>query len=472
MAFLEKLQAAAWGWPTVAALMTVGLWLSANTGFIQVRRFLPAMRACLGRLFKKGGGPETSAFEAVCTALAGTVGTGNIAGVAIALSMGGPGALFWMWVSMAVGMGLKYCEIALALRFREKRGGEYVGGPMYTVKNGLGEKFLPLAVVFSAAGVLAGLGVGNMTQMAGIVSLGGAKSPKALLPLALGMAVAVAVTCRGGAKGRGRTAALLVPFMAGMYVLGALAVILTHLEALPGALRDILRGAFGWGPAIGGSVGAGVSEAMRWGVRRGLVSNEAGLGSSPIAHASAQAEDPAQYALMGIFEVFVDTGVICTLTGLMVLTSGVPIPRGAPAGAALCTRALGTVFGFRAAGIFMALAMALFAFSSIVGWSLYGERCAQFLAGERGGEVYRLIYPAVTFVSAFVSLPAVVALGDSLNVFMMLPNLVSLVLLTPELRRLTGRDAPSASRRCPRPPGKARPRRRWPGTSPPPPRQP
>lgn len=452
----------------MAALIAAGLWLSFNTGFIQIRKFLPAMRSCLARIFKKGEkGPGTSAFEAVCTALAGTVGTGNIAGVAIALTMGGPGALLWMWVSMAVGMGIKYCEIALALRYREKKNGEYVGGPMYTIKNGLGERFLPLAVSFCVFGAAAGLGVGNMTQMAGVVSLNAVKSPEILPFAAVGMALAVAVTCRGGAEGRGRTAALVVPFMAGIYVLGTLAVILAHLDALPGVLAEVCQGAFGWGPAVGGTVGAGMSRAMSWGVRRGVFSNEAGLGSSSIAHASANAGDPGEYALMGIFEVFVDTGVICTLTGLMLLTSGVKLAYGVPGGAAYCAAALATVFGRRVSEGFMGVSMALFAFSSIVGWSLYGERCVQFLWGDRGAGVYRLIYPFVTFISAFVSLGAVIAVSDIMNALMMVPNVASLLLLTPELRRVTGRDGPSALCRCPSPPAEAPRPRRWPGISPP-----
>lgn len=468
MAVLQKIQAGLWAWPTVTALILSGVWLSWNTGFIQIRKFRTAMRSSLARMLRKNEkGTGTSAFEAVCTALAGTVGTGNIAGVAIALTMGGPGALLWMWVSMAVGMGIKYCEIALAVRFREKQNGEYVGGPMFTIKNGLGERFLPLAAAFSVFGAAAALGVGNMTQMSGIVSLEAVSSPKVLPLVAVGMAAGVAATCRGGAEGRGRTAALLVPFMAGLYVLGALAVVAAHLDALPGVMAQIVRGALGWGPAVGGTVGAGFTRAMSWGIRRGIFSNEAGLGSSSIAHASARADDPGEYALMGIFEVFVDTGVICTLTGLMLLTSGVTLSRGVPGGAADCAAALATVFGRYAANAFMGVSMALFAFSSIVGWSLYGERCVQFLLGEGGARLYRLLFPFVTFLSAFVSLPAVIAVSDIMNALMMAPNVASLLLLTPQLRLLSGRDAPSASRRCPSPPAQAPRPRQWRGTSPP-----
>ncbi len=466
MAFLRAVQSALWGTPTVAALLLTGLWLSANTGFVQVRRFGDAMRKSFGRLFERSGrGDGTSALEAVCTALAGTVGTGNIAGVVIALTMGGPGAVFWMWVSASVGMGLKYCEIALAVRYREKRDGEYVGGPMYTVKNGLGRRYLPLAVCFCAAGAAAGLGVGVMTQVAGVMSLNGADRPGATVLIGLGMAAAVAVTCRGGAAGRGRAAAVLVPVMAGLYVLGTLTVIAAHIRALPGAVLSILRGAFRPASAVGGAAGSAAS----WGIRRGLFSNEAGLGSSPIAHASASAGDPGEYALMGIFEVFVDTFLICTLTALAVLCSGVELPRGVPGGAGCVSAALATVFGARASDAFMAVSVSLFALSSIVGWSLYGERCVLFLLGPRAAEGYRLLFPFVTFLSAFVGLPAVILFGDIMNALMMGPNLLSLLLLTPELRRLAGRAAPSASGRCPSPPaGAPRP---LPGRGNPPPRR-
>lgn len=453
MAILQKLQSLVWGGPTVAALIFSGLWLSAGTGFVQLRRFGQAMRECVGRLLKKrAGNGGTSAFEAVCTALAGTVGTGNIAGVAVALTMGGPGAVFWMWVAAAVGMGIKYCEIALAVRYRERRNDEYVGGPMYYIKNGLGERFMPLAVCFCVFGAAASFGIGNMTQMTGILTLKGADSPGVLPVIGIAMASAVALTCRGGAKGRGRTAALIVPVMAGIYVLGALAVIIAHIDALPAALTAIFRGAFTVNAAAGGAAGVGARQAVSWGFRRGLFSNESGLGSSPIAHASAEAGPAGEYALMGIFEVFADTGVICTLTALSILCSGVELRFGVPGGADYCAAALATVFGERISGVFMAVSMSLFAFSSIVGWSLYGERCVDFILGARGAEIYRLIFPCVTFISTFVSLPAVIAVSDIMNALMLVPNVLALLLLTPELRRLACTPGPSASGSCPRPP--------------------
>ncbi len=438
MEILRAVSRAVWGAPTVAALMVCGAYLSWRCGFVQIRHFKTALRLSVGRIFKRGGpGSGTSALEAVCTALAGTVGTGNIAGVAVALTMGGPGAVFWMWVSALFGMGTKYAEITLAVRYRERRGGEYVGGPMYYIKNGLGPGCRWLAVLFAIFGAAAALGVGNVMQTGSILTVTGALGLGPAPAVGAAMALTVLLTCRGGAAGRGRAAAYLVPVMAGVYVLGTLTVIGANLPRLPGALAEIFAGALTPRAAVGGVSGFGAARAMSWGFRRGMFSNEAGLGSSPIAHASADVSSPAEQGLMGIFEVFVDTAVICTLTALAVLTSGVPIRYGVPGGAEYCAAAFAAVFGERASLTFMAAAMALFAFSSIVGWSLYGERCAQFLLGDRAAAVYRLAFAAVTFLGSLAPFTGVLYVCDIMNAMMALPNIPALLLLAPEAGRLT-----------------------------------
>ncbi len=398
--------------------------MSYKCRFVQLRRFGEAIRGTLSRLGGRGGGQGTTTLESLCTALAGTVGTGNIAGVAVALTMGGPGAIFWMWVSAFLGMGLKYAEIALAVKYRESRGGEYVGGPMYTIKNALPRSFYPLAVVFSLGGAVCSFGLGNMMQTGSVLTLlPSLPLPPAVLGAALGLLVLL--SCRGGAAGRGRTASLLVPLMALLYVLSCLGVIFVNFHRLSGAVLSIFKGALGLRPVAGGTAGA----ALSWGLRRGLFSNEAGMGSSPIAHASACAGSPSQQGLTGIFEVFADTLVLCTLTALAVLCSGVETGPGAPEGAGLVCAALSTVYGQTASTVFLGVSMALFAFSSIVGWSLYGERCVEFLAGEGSVPVYRAAFASVTFLSCLLPFPAILELSDTAAFFMMVPNLVSLCLL-------------------------------------------
>ncbi len=428
---LSSIGAALWGAPTVAALLICGLVLSRRAGFVQIRCFGLAIKTSLGRIFRRSASRGASPLEAVCTALAGTVGTGNIAGVAIALSLGGPGAVFWMWVSALVGMGIKYTEIRLAVQYRERRGAEYVGGPMYTVKNGLGKRFAPLAALFAVSGAVASFGVGNMMQVGSILTMTGGDGPVPAWAVCALLAVMVYLTCRGGAAGRGRAAAMIVPAMALLYMAGALTVILVNVNRLPEALASIFTGAF--------SGRAGLGAAMSVGFRRGLFSNEAGMGSSPIAHASADAPDPENQALMGIFEVFVDTILICTLTALMLLTGLPRLEVGTMAGAEACAAALAGVFGERAAGLFMTGAMGLFAFSSIVGWSLYGERCVQFLAGDRAAAAYRLLFAAAALLPAFFRFTAIVGVSDILGFFMLAANMTSLMLLTRRAGQPQGR---------------------------------
>ncbi len=437
---IEKISAVLWGIPTVGVLTLSGIVLSWNEGFIALRRFPLMVRTVFGGITRKSDKSDgVSPFEALCTALSGTIGTGNIAGVVIALSFGGAGAVFWMWVSAFIGMGIKYAEILLAVKYREKINGEYVGGPMYTIKNGLGAKYNALAVAFSFFGMCASFGIGNMMQVGSVMTalenavevfLPGADTGIVFKALA-GTAIAVmcAVSISGGAKGRGRLAAKLIPFMSVIYISGAMAVILRNIKMLPSVFTGILSEAF--------SVKALSGGAIAWGFRRGLFSNEAGLGSSPIAHASANAKSPARQGLWGIFEVFTDTIVICTLTALLILVSGVPIEYGAVAGAELCAAALGTVFGEPLSAIFMAVSMTLFSFSSIVGWSLYGERCAGYLFDAKGERVYRAVFILAVAVSSVADLNVIIRLSDIMNALMIAPNIISLLMLSHVVRRET-----------------------------------
>ena len=420
MEMVERLGDVIWSGPVVVGIAVIAGYVSYRTRFVQVRRLPEAIFR--SGMFARGTGEGTSPFEAVCTALAGTVGTGNIAGVALAISMGGPGAVFWMWVSALLGMGLKYAEICLAVKYRCRVGGEYAGGPMYYIKNGLGRAFGPLAVLFAVFGTLASFGLGNAMQVGSVMAL-----LPGVPPMAVGavMAALVLVTCRGGARGRGRVAALLVPLMAGVYILSCLGVIAANPGRLPEALAAIFTGALRPDAALGGAAGS----ALSWGFRRGLFSSEAGLGSSPIAHASAEAKSPADQGLMGIFEVFADTVVICTLTALAILCSGVRAVRGVPAGAELVLAALREVYGQRASGIFLAAAMGLFAFSSVVSWSLYGEKCAGFLFGPKAAAVYRAVFAAVTLLSPLMAFSQAVAVSDIATFFMLATNLLALALL-------------------------------------------
>lgn len=431
--FFLSLSRAVWGAPMVVLLLAGGLWLSYSSGFVQVRHFSLAMRRSLGGLFRRGGEGGLSPFEAVCTALAGTIGTGNIAGVMIALTLGGPGAVFWMWVSALVGMGTKYAEIVLAMRYRRRRGEGYAGGIMYCIKFGLGRGYGWLAVMFCVFGTLASFGIGNLMQVGSIMTVARRVLPLPAPIIGAAMAAAVYLTLRRGTEGRGRLSAFIVPLMAGIYIFGALAVIGLNIRRLPEALTEIFRGAFSTRAAVWGSAG----EAVSWGFKRGLFSNEAGLGSSPIAHAAVGERNAVEQGFMGIFEVFADTVVLCTLTALMVLCSGVPINYGSAGGAEYCAAALASVFGMRGSDVFMTIFMTLFAFSSIVAWSLYGERCVDYLLDGRGIGVYRAVFSAVTFLGASLGFEAIIGLSDVANALMILPNMTALTLLSPEVRRLT-----------------------------------
>lgn len=438
-----------WGLPAIVCIIGVGLLLSCRTGFVQLRRFGYAFRHIFGRIFSKnqaGDGMMTQ-FQAVCTALAGTVGTGNIAGVAGAIAIGGPGAVFWMWVSALLGMCTKFAEVTLAVHFREyNRRGEVVGGPMYYIKNGLGRGWQWLAVLFAGFGVLAVFGTGNATQANTIVSaidtallsyglIGADSTGTVNLALGCGIALLVGLVLFGGVKRIGRVTEKLVPFMVMLYIVLGAGVLLLNWQAVPGVLAAIFRGAFDPAAVTGGVVGSAFL-CLQKGVARGIFSNEAGLGTGSIAHACADVGQAVQQGLFGIFEVFADTIVICTLTALVILCSGAEVLYGQAAGAELTISGFTTVYGDWVS-VFMAVAMCCFAFSTIIGWGLYGSRCVEFLLSERAIKPFMALYVLVAIPGATVDLGLLWSIAETFNGLMAIPNLIALFLLSGTVVRLT-----------------------------------
>lgn len=373
-----------WGVPAMICIVGVGLFLSFRTKFIQIRKFPYAMKVTFGRMFKKREASDgaLTPFQAVCTALAATVGTGNVAGVAGAIAIGGPGAVFWMWMSALLGMCTKFSEVTLAVHFREKnKDGDYVGGPMYYIKNGLKKHWLWLAYLFSAFGVLTVFGTGNATQVNTITTaidsalfnyniISEDAAPTLNLIIGIVLAVLIGLILLGGVKRIGQVAEKLVPFMAVFYIILAIGVVVININHVPEVFADIFKGAFNPASVTGGVVGS-FFMSMKKGVSRGIFSNEAGLGTGSIAHACADTRKPVKQGFFGIFEVFVDTIVICTLTALVILCSGVPVGYGQAAGAELTISGFTSTYGGWVS-IFTAVAMCCFAFSTIIGWGLYG----------------------------------------------------------------------------------------------------
>lgn len=438
-----------WGVPAMICIIGVGLYLSFRTRFIQIRKFKHALKNTVGRMFRKQDASDgaLTPFQAVCTALAATVGTGNIAGVAGAIAIGGPGAVFWMWISALLGMCTKFSEVTLAVHFREKNThGDWVGGPMYYIKNGLAKHWHWLAAAFSVFGVLTVFGTGNATQVNTITTAIDSAllnfhlisdSAVGTLNLVIGIliALAVALVLLGGIKRIGRVTEKLVPFMAVLYIILALGVVLLNLNRVPGVFGAILSGAFKPAAVTGGIVGS-YFTSMKKGVARGIFSNEAGLGTGSIAHACADTREPVKQGLFGIFEVFADTIIICTLTALVILCSGTAVHYGSAAGAEL------TISGFTAtygswASVFTAVALCCFAFSTIIGWGLYGARCIEFLFSEKVIKPFMVVYSLVAILGATVDLGLLWSIAETFNGLMSIPNLIALFLLSGTVVRLT-----------------------------------
>lgn len=437
-----------WGVPAMICIIGVGILLTVRTRCIQVRKFGVAMKNTIGKIFDKTQAKDgsMSPFQAVCTALAGTVGTGNIAGVAGAIALGGPGAIFWMWCSAFLGMCTKFSEVTLAIHFREKnKNGEYVGGPMYYIKNGLSKKWHFLAVFYAVFGVLTVFGTGNATQVNTIVSsvntalmnfniLKGEPNSNVNLIFGIFIAALVAMVLLGGIKRIGQVSEKLVPFMAVLYVILALGVIILNLPRVPGIFAQIVSGAFTPRAATGGIIGS-MFLSMKKGVSRGIFSNEAGLGTGSIAHACADTDNAVHQGMFGIFEVFMDTIVICTLTGLVILLAAPNISYGQAAGAEL------TISGFTATyggwvSILTAIAMCCFAFSTIIGWGLYGSRCIEFLGGEKFVRPFLVVYSFVSIVGATMNLGLLWDISDTFNGLMAVPNLIALLMLSGHVKKL------------------------------------
>ena len=436
-----------WGAPAMICIIGVGLLLSVRTRFIQIRKFGVAMKNTVGKIFDKTQAKDgsMSPFQAVCTALAGTVGTGNIAGVAGAIALGGPGAIFWMWCSAFLGMCTKFSEVTLAIHFREKNSnGEYVGGPMYYIKNGLSKKWYFLAVLYAVFGVLTVFGTGNATQVNTIVaSINSAlmsfhiidgTNDKANLIFGIFIAALVAMVLLGGIKRIGQVTEKLVPFMAVLYVILALGVIIMNIEHVPAVFGEIFSGAFSPRAATGGVIGS-MFLSMKKGVSRGIFSNEAGLGTGSIAHACADTDNAVHQGMFGIFEVFMDTIIICTLTGLVILLAAPGITYGQAAGAELTISGFTSTYGSWVS-IFTAVAMCCFAFSTIIGWGLYGSRCIGFLGGEKLVRPFLVIYSFVSIVGATINLGLLWDIADTFNGLMAVPNLIALLMLSGQVKKL------------------------------------
>ena len=437
-----------WGVPAMICIIGVGLYLSIRTRFLQIRKFPYAIKTTIGRVFRKREASDgaMTPFQAVCTALAATVGTGNIAGVAGAIAIGGPGAVFWMWISAALGMCTKFSEVTLAVHFRETNArGELIGGPMYYIKNGLGKNWRWLAALFSLFGVLTVFGTGNATQVNTITTAinsallnyhlinEDAVSTSNLI-IGIIIAILVATVLLGGVKRIGRVTEKLVPFMALIYIVLSLGVILLNLNRVPSVFASIVEGAFSPASVTGGVVGS-FFLSMKKGVSRGIFSNEAGLGTGSIAHACADTKKPVKQGFFGIFEVFTDTIVICTLTALVILCSGTPVGYGEAAGAELTISGFTSTYG-NWVSIFTAIALCCFAFSTIIGWGLYGARCIEYLLKEKSIKPFMVAYSLVAIIGATAYLGLMWSVAETFNGLMAIPNLIALFLLSGTVARL------------------------------------
>ena len=444
-----------WGVPMLVLLVGGGILLTVRTFGVQFRKFGYAMRNTLGKVFSKTEAKEgeITPFQAMSTALAGTVGTGNIAGITTAVTLGGAGTIFWLWITALIGMCTKYSEVLLAVKFRERnKYGDWVGGPMYYIKNGLGKNWKWLGALFCIFAALAAFGIGNAVQVGNITdsintvilsfnpAFEGQKTVNVVLGIVLMILTGIVIF--GGIKRLGAVTEKFVPIMAVIYIVACLVVVIYYAGTLPSVFHDIFVGAFTPAGVTGGAVGSMIL-VITWGVKRGVFSNEAGLGSAPMAHAATSETDPVKQGLYGIFEVFMDTIVICTLSGLTILCAskgaGLDLNFGVEGSTSLNAAALGTVFTQKGGAIIIALCLALFAFSTILGWALYGTRCCEFLFGPKAIKPYQVIFLVVIFVGATMDLSLAWSIADTLNGLMALPNLIALVALSGVVVRETKR---------------------------------
>ncbi len=440
---LEAVNRFVWGAPALVLILGVGLYLSIRAKCPQLRFFPRACADFFRKLRGKDSTAETvSPFQALCTALAATVGTGNLAGVAGAIAIGGPGAVFWMWICALVGMATKFAEATLAVRYRVKVNGEYVGGPMYMIQKGMKKPWHFLAALYSFFGVVAAFGVGNATQVnavitginEAVIAFGGRETRAGNLLMGILLAGLIVAVLSGGMRRIGKMAEGLVPFASVLYLLLGTGVLIARANAIGPAFASIVQGAFSPRAVTGGAVGS-VWIALRIGVSRGVFTNEAGMGTASIAHAAASVRHPVEQGLMGIMEVFLDTVVICTMTALVILVSGVPIPYGEDVGVALTTWAFASVYGDWVS-VLIAAALCCFAIATVLGWGLYGARCAQYLFGPGVWKRFVWLQAVTVVVSALMKTGTVWLLSETVNGLMAIPNLLVLAVLTPELVRL------------------------------------
>lgn len=442
---LEKVNHFVWGIPALVLILGVGIYISIRTGFAQFTLFSKAMRSFFSRLFDKNTEEKgVTSFQALCTALAATVGTGNIVGVAGAIAIGGPGSIFWMWICGFLGMATKFAEAVLAVRYQAKNAkAETVGGPMYMIGQGMPKQWHWMAGLYSFFGVIAAFGVGNATQINAVIGgvnsviafFGGKESMAVNLLMGIVLAILITVLLLGGAKKIGVVAERLVPFAALLYLLLGIGVLIVRRQYLADAFSLIFEGAFSPRSVTGGILGSAF-VALRVGASRGVFTNEAGMGTAAIAHGAAKVDHPVQQGLMGIMEVFLDTIVICTMTALVILVSGIVIPYGTDTGGVLTTRAFSAVYGDWIC-IPIAMAMCCFAVATVLGWGLYGGRCAQYLFGDGIWRKFVLLQTVAVVLGAVLNTGTIWVLSETVNGLMSIPNLIAIAYLSPEVIRLT-----------------------------------
>ena len=429
-----------WGAPALFLILGVGLYFTFRLGVVQLRLLPASLKAFFRKLIP---GQKDGSFRALCTALGATVGTGNLVGVAGAICLGGPGAVFWMWICGILGMVTKYAEAVLAVRYRVRAGNTFLGGPMYVIREGLGRRYLPLAKLYCLFGMVAAFGVGNAAQINAVVTgmeivsrSAFGSVPRLLAPAAgLVLTVFLGMLLLGGAERIAAAAELVVPLAAAGYILLCLGILIPNARKLPWAVSTIISGAFSPKAVTGGALGSAF-QALRIGCSRGVFTNEAGMGTASIAHGSAEVSHPAEQGLMGIVEVFLDTIVICTLTALTILVSGVVIPYGVDTGAELTMAAFSVSYG-PMAELLLTVMLTAFAVATVLGWSYYGGCCARFLFGSSAWRIFAWAQTGFAFVSSLLNTAAVWQFSEVVNGLMLIPNLVALVLLSPEAVRLT-----------------------------------
>ncbi len=440
---IEQINGFVWGVPSLIGILGVGIYLSIRSRFAQLRLFPRALRAFAAQFGKHGSGQGESSFRALCTALAATVGTGNIAGVAGAIAIGGPGSIFWMWICAVLGMITKFAEAALSVHYRgEDSKGNRLGGPMYMIERGMGSRWRWLGICYSLFGVIAAFGMGNATQINAVVDTVNSvltcfgKDHSIWMNLLIGIifSALAAISLLGGLKRIGDVTSVLIPIASSAYIVMGLGSLAFHAERIPWAFQSIVQGAFSPSAVTGGMVGSAFA-ALRIGASRGTFTNEAGMGTAAIAHASSTVEHPADQGLMGIIEVFLDTIIICTVTALVILTSGTTICYGTDEGASLTTRAFACTYG-QWVSIPMALFLCCFAFATMLGWGLYGIRCAQYLFGDGAWKPFVLMQAVISTISVLLKTGTVWMLAEIVNGLMAIPNLICLAILSPQLLHL------------------------------------